>query len=125
MQITDPQFDQHSSSRKRRSELRFSWSAVLFWIGLSLLCWFLYEEANWQLYAHARWGRIEFELYGLKSIVLLVACYLITAGYYLRTKSQAEIANKLRTRLLGLLLLFVSIFFLAMTTLVSWVVLMD
>jgi hypothetical protein len=97
----------------------------MLWAGLTLLCWFAYEEAVWQSYAHDRWGRFDLELDGFKSTVLLVASYLMTAGYYLKTEHQAKIANKTQMRLLRFLLLVVSIIFVAVTVVASWVVVVD
>ncbi len=85
--------------------LSLSRSAVLFWSGLVLLSWFAYEEAIWQSYVHNRWGRIDFELNEIKSIVLLAASYLITAGCYLYALRQHECRNRIRMKILRFLLL--------------------
>lgn len=86
--------------------------------GVALLSWFVYEEVIWQSYAHTRWGRIDFQLDALKSVVLSVVAYLICSGYFLKLSRQVGSKNRTRMRFLRFILTAVSAVF-AVATIVA------
>lgn len=93
--------------------------------GVALLSWFVYEEVIWQSYAHTRWGRIDFQLDALKSVVLSVVAYLIGAGYFLKASRQVGNKNRTRMRLLRFVLTAVSAVFAVATIVAITVVAME
>lgn len=93
--------------------------------GVALLIWFVYEEVIWQSYAHNRWGRIDFQLDALKSVVLSVVAYLIGAGYFLKASRQVGSKNRTRMRLLRFVLTAVSGVFAVATIVAITVVAME
>jgi len=86
--------------------------------GLVLLSWFVYEEVVWQSYAYTRWGRIDFQLDVLKSVVLSAVAYLIGAGYFLKASRQVGCKNRASMRLLRFVLTAASAVF-ALATIVA------
>lgn len=99
--------------------LRTGWPVMMLCAGLSLLGWFIYGEIVWQSYVHTRWGRFDLQFDGLKSFVLLVAAYLITGGWFLRSGRRIGSLNRTRMKLLRSVLLVASAAFVVVTVFAS------